>query len=69
MCLPTVIAFAKRISQCLLGMHMCKISNGNNRSSLEFVLLAIEEPYDPYATSYALSSQRPIRSDSQLVTR
>lgn len=70
MCLPTVTAFAKRISQCLLGMHVCKISNGKLEcSSLECLLLAIKEPSDPCTTSYALSSQRPIQSISQLVTR
>lgn len=68
MCLHTVIAFAKIISQCLLGMHVCKISNGNNRSSSECLLLAFEDPDDPCTTSHALSSERPIRSGSQLVT-
>lgn len=55
MCLPTVIAFAERISQCLHGMHVCKTLNGNNRSSLECPLLAIEEPSGPGTTSSALS--------------
>lgn len=40
---PAGISFAKRISQCLLGKHAYKISNGKNCSLLWCLFFAIDQ--------------------------